>query len=563
MVPSIRKGNAEGNISAYVVGLLLCIIAVSFSLSAYAYDRDTVEVTVVTKDNLINICKKLLEEPRKWSKIAKLNRLRNPHLIFPGQKLIIPVDMLRGVPLDGVVTFVQGEVRAQAKEGEEWKTLHGNERVTQGSSIRTGDESGAEVSFEDGDSFLMRSNTILTIRVAQKSALNLLQRLYLSAGRTITRVKEATGRKSRFEIQTPSAVAVARGTSFRVGVDEKETMRSEVLKGLVDVEAMAKSVEVREGEGTLARKNEPPMEPRKLLLPPSLLHREQIYKAMPLTFQFTEIGGASSYRIMVTRDSAGKDILRERVIKPAERAEIAGVDDGEYFLISQSIDADGLEGVPADPVAFRVRTNPLPPFIQSPVDGATPRERKVEFKWLKVKDAVAYHLQIAEDREFARILLDKNDLTATEFISPPLEFKPYFFRVSSLADDGYEGAPSDIQGFTIVPPPPAPVVEKPEMKENEIRLRWKNLGEGITYRFQMSMDSDFRNILMDRKVEMPEITFPRPEEPGIYYVRTSGIDREGYEGDSSLPQSFEVRKRFPLGILGILGAVGLLLLAVF
>ena len=543
----------------------LCMFVLSWS-SAYPYTDygDTVEVTVVTKDNLINICKKLLEEPRKWGVIAKINKLKNPDLILPGQKLIIPADMLRGVPLDGIVTFVSGEVRAQAKEGEEWKTLHINDRVKQGSSIRTGGESGVEISFEDGDSFLMRSNTVLTIRAAKKRGmLNFLQRLFLSAGRTITKVKEATGRKSRFEIQTPSAVAVARGTSFRVGVDEKETMRSEVLKGFVDVEAMAKKVEVQEGEGTLAKKNEPPAEPRKLLPPPVLLHREPLYRAMPLVFQFTEIEGALSYRVMVARDGAGKDVVKEKVIKPGERAEIGGVDDGEYFLISQSIDAERLEGLPSDPVAFRLRINPLPPFIQSPVDGATPRERKVEFKWLKVKDAVAYHLQIAEDREFVRILLDKNDVTATEFISPPLEFKPYFFRVSSLADDGYEGAPSDIQGFTIVPPPPAPVVEKPEMDTNEIRLRWKNLGEGVTYRFQMSMDSEFRNILMDRKVEMPEITFPRPEEPGIYYVRTSGIDREGYEGDSSLPQSFEVKKRFPLGIVGILGAVGLLFLLVF
>ena len=102
----------------------LCMSLLSWSFSAYAYTDygDTVEVTVVTKDNLINICKTLLEEPRKWGIIAKINKLRNPDFIFPGQKLIIPADMLRGVPLDGMVTFVSGEVRAQAKEGEEWKT---------------------------------------------------------------------------------------------------------------------------------------------------------------------------------------------------------------------------------------------------------------------------------------------------------------------------------------------------------------------------------------------------------------------------------------------------------
>lgn len=522
----------------------LCMVVLAWS-SAYAYTDygDTVEVTVVTKDNLINICKKLLEEPRKWGVIVKINKLKNPDLIFPGQKLIIPTDMLRGVPLDGVVTFVSGEVRARSKEGEEWKTLHINDRLKQGSSIRTGDESGVEINFEDGDSFLMRSNSTLMIRAAKKRGmLNFLQRLFLSAGRTITRVKEATGRKSRFEIQTPSAVAVARGTSFRVGVDEKETMRSEVLKGFVDVEAMAKKVEVQEGEGTLAKKNEPPAEPRKLLPPPMLLQRKALYTAMPLVFQFSEIEGALSYRVMIARDGAGKDLVKEQVIKPGEKAEIAGVDDGEYFLINQSIDAERLEGLPSDPVAFRLRINPLPPVVQSPADSVSIRANTTEFKWLGVKDAVDYHMQIAEDREFTRIVVDRSGIATTAFASPSLDFKTYFFRVSSIAQDGYEGIFSRTQNFTLVAPPPAPALEKPEMDTKEIRFRWKSLGEGVTYRFLMSTDNEFKNIVIDRKTEMPEITLPRPKEAGKYYFRAKGIDREGYEGDFSSPQSYQIQK---------------------
>jgi hypothetical protein len=524
---------------------VLCMSVLSWSFSAYAYTDygDIVEVTVVTRDNLINICKKLLEEPRKWGIIAKINKLQNPDLIFPGQKLIIPADMLRGVPLDGVVTFVSGEVRAQAQEGAEWKMLHINDRVTQGSSIRTGDESGVEISFEDGDSFLMRSNSALMIKAAKKrGVLNFLQRLFLSAGRTITKVKEATGRKSRFEIQTPSAVAVARGTSFRVGVDEKETMRSEVLKGFVDVEAMAKKVEVHEGEGTLAKKNEPPVEPRKLLPPPMLLLGKPFYTAMPLVFQFSEVAGALSYRVMLVRDSAGKDVVKERVIKPGERAEIAGVDDGEYFLISQSIDAERLEGLPSDPVAFRLRINPLPPLVQSPSESAAFKANTVDFKWLGVSDALTYHVQIAEDREFTRIVLDRSGVTAQEFLSPPLVFRAYFFRVSSIARDGYEGIFSPARSFILVPPPPAPMIEKPEMDSKEIRLRWKSLGEGITYRFQMSTDNEFRNILLDKETAMPEIALPRPNEAGKYYFRAKGRDQEQYEGDFSIPQSYQIQK---------------------
>ncbi|HXX53598.1 MAG TPA: FecR domain-containing protein [Thermodesulfovibrionales bacterium] len=541
----IRVTTLEGIMKVLVFCSVLYVIVLSWSFPAYAYTDygDTVEVTVVMKDNLINICGKLLEEPRRWGIIAKINKLKNPNLIFPGQKLVIPVDMLRGVPLDGVVTFVSGDVRAQSKEGGEWKTLHINDRVKQGSSIRTGDESGVEVSFEEGDSFLMRSNSSLVIRAAKKRGLiNFLQKLFLSAGRTITRVKEATGRKSRFEIQTPSAVAVARGTSFRVGLDDKETMRSEVLKGLVDVEAMAKKVEVHEGEGTLAKKNEPPAAPRKLLPPPMLLHAKALYTEMPLVFQFSEIEGALAYRIMVSRDGGGRDVVKEKVIATGEKAEIVGVDDGEYFLISQSIDAERLEGLPSDPATFRLRINPLPPVILSPGEGANLRANTIEFKWLEAKDAVSYHVQIAEDREFSRLVVDRNGITETGLISPTLGFTGYFFRVSSIARDGYEGIFSRTGGFTLIAPPGTPVIEKPEISAKEIRFRWKSLGEGVTYRFQMSSDNEFKNIMMDKRLETPEATLPRPNDAGKYFFRAKGIDSKGYEGDFSFPQSYQIQK---------------------
>jgi hypothetical protein len=263
---------------------------------------------------------------------------------------------------------------------------------------------------------------------------------------------------------------------------------------------------------------------------------------MPLVFQFSEIEGVLFYRVMVARDDAGKDVVKEKVIKPGEKAEIAGVDDGEYFLISQSIDAERLEGLPSDPVAFRLRINPLPPVIQSPGDSASLRAKKMDFKWLSVNDAVSYHMQIAEDREFIRIVVDRSDIAAPEFTPQSLDYKTYFFRVSSIARDGYEGIFSPTQSFTLVPPPPTPVIEKPEMDTKEIRLRWRSLGEGVTYRFQMSTDNEFKNVLIDREIEMPEMTLPRPKEAGKYYFRAKGIDREGYEGDFSSPQSYQIQK---------------------
>jgi hypothetical protein len=82
--------------------------------------------------------------------------------------------------------------------------------------------------------------------------------------------------------------------------------------------------------------------------------------------------------------------------------------------------------------------------------------------------------------------------------------------------------------------------------------------------------------LTERKVDRPEIVLPRPEEPGVYYVRTSTIDPTGYEGEFSVPQSFEIKRIeitqveskkdcMDVRILGasLIGMVGLLLLVLF
>jgi len=543
-----------------------CFLLLSFLLVVpsylYALDGSFIEVTVVRNDNLIRICREYLDDPLQWREIARVNGLKDPHFILPGQTLMFPVDLLKGIPIEGKVTFIKGDVSYREKDDDIWSSLNLDDSVIQGSGIKTGEESSVEITFEDGASFLMRSDTTLTIsKAVKKGTSQIIRELFLKAGKIISNIKKATGSDPRFKIQTPSAIAAARGTEFRVSSDAQKTTRSEVLKGVVEVEAMKKEVMVKEGEGTLVRKDEPPVKPKKLLPPPAPVDLQLLYRVMPLKFRFEKIKDALSYRVMLARDSGFKDLVKDKVIGPDQLLEIVGVNDGMYYLTSLSIDKDGLEGTPSDTVEVNVRVNPLPPFIQSPAHKAELREKSVNFRWLNVADAEKYHLQIAEDAEFKRLIADRDTVRDTEYKFDFPDFMSYFFRVSSLADDGYEGVWSDIQSFTIVPPPPAPPVEKPEMGDKEIHMRWRDLGKGIVYHFQMARDAEFKDMMMDSKLEKPEITIQKPEKRGTYYVRTSGIDSEGYEGDFSLPQSFEVAK-CPKLLAGFLSFVALFVLLV-
>ena len=543
--------------------LVLTIILAVLPLAVSADDDHSIEFVVEKGDNLWNICEKILENPEDWRWIAMVNRIENPKRIYPGQKLIIPTRLLKGIPVDGLVTFIKGIASIKLTQSGEWKDLQLNDKITQGSWVRTSPQGTVEISFESHFSVLLRPNTTIEITAARKkSAIYMMYKLFIDIGKTISKIKKSTGKETRYEIKTPSAVAAARGTEFRTGVDSDVTTRLEVLDGIVDVVAARRKVEVGAGEGTLIKKNKRPAAPVKLLLPPKVVNLLPLYRAMPLEFQFESVSGATAYRVMVARDKTFKDVVKNEVIAPQDILKILGIDDGTYFLQSRAINDMGLEGPSLEPAEIKVRVNPLPPYIQSPADGADIRGKSLRFEWLKVNQAVKYHLQVSEDIQFKALVADIRDITKVATKIANLDFKTYYFRIRSLAADGYEGIWSDTLSFNIIPPPPSPPVEKPEVGDKELRVRWRNLGDGITYHFQMAKDQAFTDIILDEELTEPEITFEKPVATGTYYIRTSGIDSHGYEGEFSEPQSFEVKSNFLL-IPGGLIAVVILAIVIF
>lgn len=540
--------------------LLIVFLLVLFfnPVSAYPQNEQTVELAVNKGDYIIRICEKYLVQPKQCPQIIKLNRLKNPDLIYPKQKIKMPVKLLKGIPSDGLVTFVKGDAAIKDKNETEWMPIQINHAIKEGSNIKTGRDGTVEIVFEDDTTLFIKEDTIISLAASRKSLYHFFNEVYLNAGRAITNFRTVMGAGKRFDIRTPSAVTAARGTEFRTSVDIDDNTRSEVLEGRVEVSAMKQRVLVSKGEGTLVKKGSPPMMPKKLLDPPNPIRIEEIYKQMPMRLNFSIVQNAALYRISLSKDRDMKDVIKEDIIMPDAIFEIASIPDGLYYIQSSSIDSDGIEGFPLDPAQVKIRINPLPPLISSPVDGSEFSKKTINFNWLKVADADSYNLQIAKDRDFNNLIIDHTIRETTYTAS--LDYQTYFFRISSIASDGYQAGWSDTQRFDIVSPPPSPPVEKPALGKDDITIRWRSLGDGFTYHFQMSKDPLFNQILLDKYLETPFIVLKKPEEPGIYYVRASAIDEKKHEGDFSPPQSFEIKSSLRYKILGVFGILGIIML---
>lgn len=110
--------------------LYLCVaLSGVFILSATARitpkegGEDTKLITIVKGDTLWDLCQEHLKDPLRWRELSKYNDFTNPDLIYPGEKLRIPVSMMNGIIEDaGKKVEVDQEelekLRAELEESE-------------------------------------------------------------------------------------------------------------------------------------------------------------------------------------------------------------------------------------------------------------------------------------------------------------------------------------------------------------------------------------------------------------------------------------------------------------
>jgi hypothetical protein len=92
----------------------------------------------------------------------------------------------------------------------------------------------------------------------------------------------------------------------------------------------------------------------------------------------------------------------------------------------------------------------------------SPRERsefrnvnKITFLWRRVPQAVSYHVILAKDRAFTRIVHENSNVTTPSYTIQGLNYGTYFFKVGSRLSNNVQGPSSETLSIIIVPPQPS------------------------------------------------------------------------------------------------------------
>lgn len=242
--------------------IFFSFLLVSISL----FSEDLIEYKVQSGDTLSKISKEFLSDPSKWRELLQYNKVDNPNKIVPGMTLKIPDHLAKKkaeVKTIAKLSKKLGTVKFKKENDSEWKEAEVGQMFASDDTIITKETSSADVYFFDEPKVLVqvKENTIMKVKQEK------VKSIQLSLGETFVKFLSHTkeSKDTKFNVVTGTAVAGVRGTEFSTSTDKNGLDTYSCSKGLIQVGAQGKTVEVPEGYVTTVKKGEAPAEPQKIL----------------------------------------------------------------------------------------------------------------------------------------------------------------------------------------------------------------------------------------------------------------------------------------------------------
>lgn len=517
--------------------------------------------TVRPGDHAWNIAERFLSDRRHWHDLRQLNRLADDRL-RPGRVLRIPLPWLRLVTQEARIVQVSGPVTLQRPDRRA-ETAQPGTVLPPGAWLRTPGQGSALLQMSDGSRVLVRPDSelrLLPLDAGQMAALTQATepaprpasaasasppmrpavRIELLRGGLENIVQPQAG-PTRFEVRTPSAITVVRGTAFRIAADEQGS-RTEVEHGRVEVRAPGDggpTVDVGQARGSRTERGQPPRPAVPLLPAPDLASLPaRLSPAGVLAALAPAQPGAVAYRLQWLDDRDEPPRLISDEVTEQPRLARQAPADGPYRVRLRAIDADGLEGLSAEH-ALTIATPEVPRAVLPPPDGWMPSGRPL-MQWTVAEGVQAYRVQVGQDAGFSR-LVAQADVDLAQWQAPRLPPGAYHWRVAGvehLPDGQTRTGPFTPSRRLNVPWGP-PVLEGARL-DDRLRLNWTEGEPGACVQLQIARDDDFRDVLLDEPVHGTATSLPRPPRPGRYLARIRALTADGGTSEWSGPLAIDV-----------------------
>ena len=527
-----------------MLALALLFSVASAEVEQTQADDDIFLYKTIPGDSLWNIAQRHLHNIKLWTELKKINHLPNDDYIEPGTLIKVPRKWLK--INQSTATLVNAIGGVKVVNGEK-QTLEFGKDFTEkdslilatGDMILTGDDGLATILFKDGSRLLLQSNSELVlndlIALGDGSLSDI--KLQLDKGRLENRVYSSPISNTNYEVKTATATTSVRGTVFRMGLEDEDSV-TEVVSGKVAAKAQEgeSAAELLAGQAIIISKDGDAKQV-EMLPPPAFANFPQLIEAVPIKIDVETVGGVVGYATKII--PVGSDEQDAVSSMRSEGDVLLGNDlpDGRYQMMVSAIDQNGVTGQPAT-YEFILNARPFAAVLTTPAQDEKVLLRNLTFNWDKATDeAKTFYLQVARDDKFRDIVIDADNLTEPTYKPEDLLSGIYFWRVASIDSEGMRGPFSATKDFRILLEDPN--LEKANVKTVDVQLEWAPLEAGTKYLIQISDSTKFEKIILEHSLTENTV-FVENLAPGTYFFRIQSTASDNYVSKWGLPHQFEV-----------------------
>ncbi len=388
--------------------------------------------TVIPSDHITAIRNHYCDPAVSARQIADYNGILNPNLIQPGDVIRIKPSWLKSTPQPINLLVFSGDVKIQKHNKKASETLTQKHVLSEGDKLITGANSLVKLRFADDSVVNLQPNAVMQIVFSRKPyhSDKMQIEVDMQQGRTEVLANPEHKADRQFKVKTPSAVAVVRGTKFRVGSEAGKTIE-ETLDGSVDFAVAANKVQVEKGFGSLAEAGKAPLPPVALPPVPDAAALQSRFEFAPVTFDLAKQEKVAAINVQLSQAEDFSSLISTQRLSVTSGASsqlaLGAITDGDYYLKLRSESDQGLQS--EDVIhAFTVDVFPLPP---EPVLGNSSISPSAGWalQWSRMQGIDGYVLQVSDAEGFSNVMFEKPLFYNSFYLTPFLAKTAKYWRV--------------------------------------------------------------------------------------------------------------------------------------
>jgi hypothetical protein len=262
---------------------------------------------------------------------------------------------------------LDGRVQVKKVNSVQWVTADYRMALDKGDLIQTGGDGAARVTFADGTTYTVQSDTLVTVEensVGRDSETRVA--MHITSGAVDLATGTWDSPKSKAEVSFSNAVASVQQNSRAAVRSDPKTSESEITVSAGTAQLSTtdgrQHVEIGRWERVIVPSTGGNVVKSNVLAPPDLAQPLNLQplivpdpKHTPVRFEWKPVPEAVSYELRVSLTSMFSRIVEDRKLTGTS-VEIAGFDQGDYFWDVLATDQEKRVSAPSDTFKFTLAT---------------------------------------------------------------------------------------------------------------------------------------------------------------------------------------------------------------